>query len=145
MTVSQREFESLVREVQKLRQELAKRPVRHPAGGAVVNLRTVSVTSGQTLTSGQTGVKYSSSAIASVPSAYDPAVTSTFIDGIGRGVLYVNGVVQTGYVLILNDSTTAIQRALVASDVIAVQDPVSIAVAGDPDGATVSAYPVLFL
>ncbi len=115
------------------------------AGGTIVQLRTVQIIGGQTLTSGQAGCKYSSAAITSVPSAYDPAVLGTFIDGICRGLLFVNGVSTATNVLVLNDSTTAIQRALVVGDVIAVQDTVAIPVAGDPNGATVSAYPVLFL
>lgn len=145
MSSSAREIDALRRELVALRREVAQRNVIPPKGASAVSLRTVSVVSGQTLTSGQAGVKYSSAAVTSVPSAYDPAVTSTFIDGIGRGTLYVNGIVQSGYVLLLNDSTCAIQRALVVSDVVAVQNAVSIPVAGDPNGASVSVYPILFL
>jgi hypothetical protein len=113
-------------------------------GGTVLELKVVIVSSGQTLDSGQTGVKYSSSAVTDVPSAYDPSVTSTFIDGIGRGTLYINGVAQSGYVLIRNDVNSPIQRALIAGDIVAVHEPTTVTVNGDAN-TTINVYPILFL
>ncbi len=135
---------ALQQEIRWLKREIAARPVKKKGGGGAVQLRTVSIVGGQTLATGEAGIKYSSSAITSVPSAYDATVDSSFVDGIGRGLLFTNGVSSVN-VLILNDSTTAIQRALRSGDVIAVQTPVTLPVAGDPNGATVSLYPVLFL
>jgi hypothetical protein len=142
--VSDRRIADLERQIRKLREELTQRPFKPPKGSPTI-LRTVIIDQGNTLATGQSGCKYSSSAITSVPSAYDPSVTTSFIDGICRGTLYENGVSTGNYVLVLNDSTASVQRALVQNDVVAVQAAVSIPVAGDPNGATVSAYPALFL
>ncbi len=63
------------------------------------------------------GIKFTGS-ISTVPSLYDPNVTSTFIDGIGRATLYIDGVAQSGYVLVVNDgrSGTLINKALFQGD-----------------------------
>ncbi len=141
MTVSNREFDSLAREVQKLRQELAKRPVRHPAGGGATAQTRLTITGGNTLDDGVTlGIKRLTTAVASVPSAYDPAVTSSFIDGIGRAQMVVNNVTQSGYVLVVNDSRSGVGGALVATDRTTTLSSVAIPIAGDPDGATVTCY-----
>jgi hypothetical protein len=114
-------------------------------GASVFTQRTVQIIGGNTLTTGQAGCKYVSSPITSVPTAYDPAVDTSFIDGICVGNLFENGIATGTKVLVLNDSTATPQRALVASDVVAVQATAAIAVAGDPNGATVAVYPAQFL
>ena len=76
----------------------------------------LSIVGGNTLETTQTGINYQSGTITSVPSAYDPNVTSSFIDGIGRGTLYKDGVAQTGYVLIVNDDRGTFRNALLVSD-----------------------------
>lgn len=106
MSPSRREFDALLRKVDRLEQELAKRPIRHPAGGSPSLTYRIAIDGGNTLATGQSGIKYQSSPVTNVPSAYDPTVTSSFIDGIGRGTLYINGVSQ-GYVLVILDSVTA--------------------------------------
>lgn len=95
---------------------------------------------GNTLDSGQFGVKYVAGPITNVPLAYDPNVTSTFIDGIGRGTLYRNGVAQAGYVLICNDSGGSFRNALLQNDVGWAFGTVILLVGAGP--ATVTAYRV---
>lgn len=147
--VSRREFEALQRDNERLRQELAKRPIRHPAGGAPTQVYRIVITGGNTLATGQAGIKYQSSQVASVPSAYDPTVTSSFIDGIGRGDLYINGTL-IGKVLVVCDSrqTAVTYDLLGGTDADRIDCPaatVAIPIAGDPDGATVAAYVPDFL
>lgn len=61
----------------------------------------VKIVGGNTLDeNGQAGIE--AVQVASVPTAYDPTVTSSFIDGIGRGTLTLDGVTQADYVLINN-------------------------------------------
>lgn len=98
--------------------------------------RTILIDGGNTLETGQDGVVYEAT-VASVPSAYDPDVTSSFIDGIGRGTLYINGVAQDGYVLVVNSDDGTFRNALVADDVIYSGGPISIPVDG---GGSVQAY-----
>lgn len=99
----------------------------------------VNIVSGNTLDSGQLGVKYSSSAITSVPSAYDPNVTSSFIDGIGRGTLYINGVVQAGYVLVVNDTNGVNRNAVIIGENPYTGGTVAIPISGG-GGTSVNAY-----
>ena len=94
-----------------------------------VNLLLV-VDRGNTLETGQLGVKYYSGTLASVPSAYDPDVTSSFIDGVGRGTLYKNGTAVSGYVLIVNDNQGSFRNALFIGDPIRTSGTVSIPVSG---------------
>jgi len=76
--------------------------------------RTILIKGGNTLDTAQLGVKYST--VTTVPSAYDPNVTTSFIDGIGRGTLYVNGVAQDGYVLVVNDERGSFGHALLGDN-----------------------------
>ncbi len=115
------------------------------SGGSVAQLYTISVTGGNTLASGQAGIKYDVTADDAVPSAYDPNVTSSFIDGIGRGVLSIDGVAQSGFVLIANAGGGGITFALVGTDTVVVSSaPITIPITGG-GGTTVSAYVPLFL
>jgi hypothetical protein len=129
-------IKALEREVERLRRRLEQRPVI-TVTSALVKYNTVAIDQGNTLDTGQTGINYYSGTKDSLPSAYDPNVTSTFVDGIGRGTLYVNGVAQTGYVLVVNDNTGSFQNALVSGDVIYAGGPVSVSVSG---GGTVQCY-----
>ncbi len=119
-------------------------PSRWAGGAGASHLYTISVTGGNTLASGQTGIKYDATADDAVPSAYDPSVTSTFIDGIGRGILSIDGVPQSGSVLIANAGGGGIDFALVATDIIVVASTVDIPVTGG-GGTTVTAYIPLFM
>ena len=96
----------LEREVQRLQNAIVQRPLRTRMGGRN-SILTLLIDRGNTLSDGVTlGINYSSSEITTVPSAYDPNVTSTFIDGIGRATLYIDGVAQSGYVLVVNDTSS---------------------------------------
>lgn len=124
-------------DLEKLRRRLEQRPVLATGkGGSPV--RTILIDGGNTLEEGSNGINYEAS-VTSVPSAYDPDVTSTFIDGIGRGTLYVDGVAQDGYVLVVNSNDGTWRNALLGDDqdVVAAGGPISIPVDG---GGTVSAY-----
>ena len=81
---------------------------------------------GNTLVTGQFGIKHVATVIVSVPSAYDPNVTSTFIDGIGRAKLVKDGVIQDGYVLVCNDPRSAWRSAFITDDAVATTGAVSI-------------------
>ncbi len=82
----------------------------------------LTIVGGQTLSDAITlGIKYYDSGIdgylTTVPSLYDPNITSTFIDGIGRATLTIDDTVQSGYVLVVNDgrNASAIRTALAAT------------------------------
>lgn len=96
------------------------------------------VVGGNTLETGQIGIVYEAT-VASVPSAYDPDVTSTFIDGIGRATLYINGVAQSGYVLVANSDAGSWRNALFVNDPFATSGAIAIPVSG---GGSVLAYTV---
>lgn len=143
--MSDRRIADLEREVKKLRQALAQRPIKPPKGAASAQLQTVAIIGGNTLTTGQDGIKYSSSTISNVPSAYDPDVDTSFIDGVGRGTLYIDGVAQANRVLIVNDPVGgAINFALLNGDTVVVVAARTLTVGGDPN-VTISAYSPAFL
>ncbi len=103
--------------IRQLEQTIKRIPSRWPVSSTT--LYHLVIDRGNTLSDGSTlGIKYSSSPIATVPSLYDPTVTSSFIDGIGRATLYVNGVAQTNKVLVVNDGRgdSTINYALFAND-----------------------------
>ncbi len=88
-------------------------PVIYPRGGASdTSFAEVQIVGGNTLADGSPGIKYVDAGVAAVPSAYDPSVTTSFIDGIGRGVLFIDGVPQAGYVLVVADNRSSIHYAL---------------------------------
>lgn len=105
-------------------------------GGSSKSFRVI-IDQGNELETGQDGVVYYEGTLASVPSAYDPDVTSTFIDGIGRGTLQVNGVSQPGYVLVVNDDRGTFRNAVFQNDPIQTSGAVSIPVDG---GGSIKAY-----
>jgi hypothetical protein len=65
---------------------------------------------------GTDGIKHLTTEITSLPSAYDPNVTSTFIDGIGRGTLVKDGLIMSGYVLVCNDKRSLWAHSLLKDD-----------------------------
>ncbi len=117
-------------------EDRARRPLWVPPSG--VPYLFVNIVGGNTLDSGEDGVKYKDTTIATVPSAYDPDVTSSFIDGIGRGTLYRNGVAQ-GMVLVVNDPRGVNRNAVLAGENPYTGSFVDIPVSGG-GGATVRAY-----
>lgn len=123
----------------EIRRRITMRPDVIP-GSPGAPILTILIDGGNTLETGQNGIVYEST-VSSVPSAYDPNSTSTFIDGIGRGTLTINGVVQEGYVLVVNSDSGTFRNALLGDgeDVVAAGGPISIPVDG---GGAVSAYTV---
>ena len=125
-------------DVAVLQRDTQKIPVIVPRVDPVTNIYGLSVTGGNVLDGGQQGIKYQSGTVTSVPSAYDPNVTTAFIDGIGRGQLQVNGAVQTGYVLIVNDDRGSFRNAVVVGDPLISTGSVQIQVGSS--GVYVTAY-----
>jgi hypothetical protein len=135
MTVTRREYEELRRELARVKQELAQRPLFGGGGaGAPNTIYTLQIIGGNTLDDAVTdGVKYVGT-LTDVPSIYDPDVDTTFVDGIGRAALFIDGVLQSGNVLVLHDSSGgSIVDALFADD-ICLSSPatVSLPLSGDP-------------
>jgi hypothetical protein len=129
------EIRLLKEQVRALSQRIEQRPVVQ-----TVKLQPnqfILITGGNVLTGGEQGIKFIYPNITSVPSAYDPNVTTSFIDGIGRGRLYRDGVLQTDYVLVVNDSRGTFQQALLTGDVLYTTGSVLISA---PGGAFVTAY-----
>ncbi len=148
MSQRRSEIDELRAELRRLRREVSQRIIKPPKGSAGSLTRRIAITGGNTLATGQDGILYESSEITSVPSAYDPSVDTTFIDGIGRGIYYLNGVSQ-GYVLVVNDgrSGSVINFDLLGGDDYDVGDvatTVSIEVSGG-GGTTVTAYVIGFI
>ena len=106
--------------------------------GFRVKVMTVYIDRGNILSTGQNGIKWAGSFITSFPSAYDANTMTSFIDGVGRGVLAIDGVVQDGYVLVLNDMGSGISNALIGDgfDRCSVLGPVSIQVGASADYVT---------
>lgn len=130
-----REIRSLQRQVSDLKRRADQRPVLVTSSRPSEQLLLV-IVGGNTLETGQNGVVYEAT-VASVPSAYDPTVTSSFIDGIGRATLYRNGVADDDYVLVVNSNDGSFRNAAFQNDPFATSGAVSIPVDG---GGFVSAY-----
>lgn len=112
-------------------------------------LRFIRIVGGNTLTTGQAGCKYSSSLISTVPSLYDPAVDSSYIDGICEGDLYIAGQTGTfltgGRVLMVNDTRSPLATSLVADDVVYVgAEPITIPLVSDPTQYVTVYVPIFF-
>lgn len=130
-----------------LARDVSRPPLIPSKGGASAAAAwTLSIVGGNTLSDGSSlGIKYVAGGVSAVPSAYDPNVTSSFIDGIGRATLYINGTAQPGFVLVVHDNRSGgITDALFAADIcLASPTTVNIPITGDPNGATVTCYVVL--
>jgi hypothetical protein len=130
--------DDLERRVRELEYAMRRVPVRWP-GAPPSAIRMLVITGGNTLSDGVTpGIKYS--AVTDVPTLYDPAVDTSYIDGLGYGNLWVNGVDQ-GPVLIVNDGRAGsmINKALFYTDRVPVLTTSSIPLSGDPT-QSVTAY-----
>lgn len=122
-------------DIERTRRRIEQRPVLFSSKSAATFL--IVIDQGNELETGQDGIVYYEGELPSVPSAYDPDVTTSFTDGIGRGTLYKNGVAQDGYVLVVNDDRGSFRNALFQGDPIRTSGAVSIPVSG---GGTVRAY-----
>lgn len=113
------------------------------AGGASSPQVSLQIIGGNTLSDGVTaGIKWALGGVSTVPSVYDPNVTSSFIDGIGRAYLYLDNVLQSGIVLVGNYSGNGgpIIRPLVRDELVfASPNTVQIPLSGDPT-KSVSVY-----
>lgn len=88
--------------------------------------------------SAQDGIIHVGTQINSVPSAYNPNVTSSFIDGIGRARLVRDGAIDlTNYVLVCSDVRSLWQSSLLQNDAISTTGTAQIAVSG---GGFVTVY-----
>ncbi len=116
------EIRRLRRELELLRRRIEQRPVL--IGAPQLVDRRILIDQGQTLESEDLGIKWSSDPITELASAYDPDTTTEYPDGIGRGTLYINGVAQDGYVLVINDSLAGIGSAVTQSDVAFASGPI---------------------
>lgn len=99
--------------------------------GGRLNTYRLKVIGGNVLTADPfIGILFSETEITELPTAYDPDVDTSFIDGIGRGWLYKNGVLQPKRVLILNDPRGGSGAAFILDDGYLSGVPIRIPVAG---------------
>ncbi|MBA3622966.1 MAG: hypothetical protein H0W48_00550 [Methylibium sp.] len=127
--MSLRRIRELEEDNRHLRDALARRPIMI-RGGGVNPVRTVIIVGGNALDDGVTlGCRFVSP-IAEVPLLYDPNVDATFVPGIGRGFLYIDGALQDGYVLVVNDGRGPISWALFEYDVVLIGGTATIPVSG---------------
>jgi hypothetical protein len=80
------QLQYLRKELLTLRQQLAVRPINSPIKSVYSPLQIVVVIGGQTL-SGITGVNYAADPI-TAPTAYNPNTSTSYIAGLGYGMLY---------------------------------------------------------
>ncbi len=122
-----------------------QRPVVVPPKPSLSNSHTyaLQIVSGNVLSDGVTdGIKYNASGVTDVPSLYDPTVTSSFVDGIGRAILYIDNVAQAAYVLVAHYSGNGSSRlrALYADQVVPTSaNTITLPLSGDPS-QTVTLY-----
>lgn len=106
------------------------------------SIYTLEIDRGNTLSDGSTlGIKWASPAPTTVPSLYDPTVTSSFVDGIGRATLRINGVSQ-GFVLVAHytGNGSPLTLALFSGQVVLTSAAtVTLPLSGDPT-QTVTLY-----
>lgn len=110
----EQEIRRLQAENRRLWQEMYKRPIKVKGGGGSSPTSIIQIVGGNTLSDGATpGIEWSNTTLTSVPSLYDPTVDTSFVTGIGRGYLYVDGT-NTGLVLIANYSGNGSPTTLAA-------------------------------
>lgn len=73
-------------------------------GGRVDDVYII-IMGGNTLDTGEDGVKWSATIITTLDAAYDPNTGTSFQDGIGRGRLFINGEEQDDKVLVVNEGS----------------------------------------
>lgn len=120
----EQEIRTLRERVRALAQRIEQRPVVQTVKAP--SQMFLLIDKGNTLDSGQFGIKRVATVITSVPSAYDPNATSAFIDGIGRARLVRDAVIQDGYVLVCNDARSAWASAFLQDDAVAVSGTVTL-------------------
>ncbi len=119
MTITRREFEELRREVSRLQQGLAQRPI-HGGGASSNRAYMLNIIGGNTLSDGVTnGIQWYGSFGLTVPAPYDPATDTSMVAGIGYAQLLIDGVNQ-GNVMVAHciDTGSPLQVALFAGDIV---------------------------
>ncbi len=131
----------LERRIRQLESGQARRPIWQPPTARPQKIITVSIIGGNVLSSGGQGIK-SVSSLTSVPVKYDPATDTSFIDGIGYGLLGLNGVYDGTRVLVVNNGggLTFNSFPLIANNVIISSGAIFLTLGGGPD--SISAYTV---
>ncbi len=129
----------LRKEVDRLTYHTKEIPSRW-AGGAV-KVRKLFIIDGNTVYAPAPyyGIKRSGTLITTVPSLYDPnAYSSTpgsfsAVDGIGRAIVYVDGISDGTFVLVVHDTRSLHPNAMVNGDYTTANGTVSIPVGAGPD------------
>ena len=134
---TKRTVDELRRGLESLRRRMEQRPVVQTIKADIPYMVLV-IDQGNILETGQDGILWVSD-VPSVPSAYDPDSETSFIDGIARAQLYINNVLQDGYVLVVNDASSSIGYAILMGQAVWCASKRSIPVDG---GGSVTAYNV---
>lgn len=137
-----RRVRELERDNAELRQRAANTPILiKAAGGAAASVDRLTIDSGNTLATGQYGIKFVATPITNVAVAYDPTTPGAAIDGIGWAQLIRDGVFVS-YVLACNDNSSGTDigfdllgtspSGLPVPDVCSVARTKTVTVGGDP-------------
>ncbi len=110
------------------------------SGGISTPHMTIRITGGNTLVSGQLGIINLVSELTEVASLWDPTDPGTKEDGIGTGILYVNGI-NKGSVLVVNDGRAGIAESLVETWRVQTVAKVTLPLTGDPTQTVVAYIP----
>lgn len=129
-------------QIERLQAELQHRPVILPEAAAGAEARswiTIGSTGNQALLGGQTGIRYQTSEITEVSTAYDPSTSPTTTSdlGIGWGDLWVADVVGSTKVLVAMDPRAPYRFDALGGASYSVYATVSIPVTG---GGSVTCY-----
>ena len=110
------------------------RPLKVRGGDA--HTYSLVIVGGNTLSDGVTdGIVYEAGGLTDVPSIYDPDVDTTFLDGIGRAILYIDNIAQSNYVLVAHYAGNGggYMRALYADQEIGTSaNTTTLPLSGDP-------------
>lgn len=133
------EVQHLRKQILDLRQQIAMRPVGVPMRPQTVWQAYVQIINGQLISSIIPVIQYAAGPL-TLPTAYDPNTTTSYIAGIGNGYMYnAQGVQLTNKVLVLHNFA-AMTDPLMAGDTFRVGPAIQVSVSG---GGNVAAYPVV--
>jgi hypothetical protein len=104
--------------------------IARTVAGAAPPFKSLTIVGGNTLASGQAGVKLVGT-MTEVASLWDPATDGPYEDGIGNAYLFVDGASQ-GKVLVLNDGRAGMASSLVTSWRCMAVASISLPLTGDP-------------
>ena len=132
----------LRRRLERIERDMDRIPSRLASGAETTALRSLMIDRGNDATIGNNlkGIVYNPSPI--TPTAvYDPNTDTTFPDGLGRGILFVDGVQQAGYVLVLHNFSGA-PFPVIAGDLVRIAGTTTLTY--DPGSGPVSMTAYLF-